>query len=69
MEPGSAVNWLIVGAAGGAGAGARTGAGGGGGGGGAVFFLQPAANNASRTPIQITLIFFLFNMNSFRDAQ
>jgi len=64
MEVGSAVNWATVGALGaGAGGGTTTGAGGGGGGGGGAFFLQPAANIASESAIQMTPIFRLLNMN------
>jgi hypothetical protein len=37
--------------------------GGGGGGGGGVFFLQPAADNASIATIQVTNKFRLHNMN------
>ncbi|SPF34497.1 hypothetical protein SBA4_150014 [Candidatus Sulfopaludibacter sp. SbA4] len=47
----------------GAGGGTTTGAGGGGGGGGGAFFLQPAANIASESAIQMTPIFRLLNMN------
>jgi len=66
MELGSAVNWLIVTADGALGGGAVTAGGGGGGGaGGGVFFLHPAANKASRIPIQITLICLFLNLNSF----
>jgi len=64
MEVGSAVNWDTVGARGGTGLGASgAGAGGGGGGGGGAFFLQPAANIASESAIQMTPIFRLLNMN------
>ncbi|HWC00720.1 MAG TPA: hypothetical protein VG672_28635 [Bryobacteraceae bacterium] len=60
IELGSALNCTIVGFAGGAGFSAG---GGGGGGGGGTFFLQPAANNAKRIPIQMTLICRFLNMN------
>ena len=39
------------------------GGGGGGGGGGATFFLHPAANIASASAIQRTVIFRVLNMN------
>jgi hypothetical protein len=63
MEVGSAVNCLTVGALGGGGGGGVGVTGGGGGGGGGAFFLQPAANIASESVIQMTPIFRLLNMN------
>src|SRR5215475_13400209 len=63
IDVGSALNCDTVGAAGGGGAGAGAGAGGGGGGGGGAFFLQPAANIASESAIQMTVNFRLLNMN------
>src|ERR1022692_3798162 len=67
IEVGSAVNWATTGAlpvrAGGSGVRSTTGAGGGGGGGGGAFFLQPAANIASTSAIEMTVIFRCLNMN------
>ena len=64
MVVGSALNWATTGAlAGGGGLGCSTCGGGGGGGAGGAFFLHPAANIASESAIQMTVIFRLLNMN------
>jgi hypothetical protein len=67
MEAGSAENWAITGALDVVGVGLASSVvcwrGGGGGGGGGAFFLQPAANIASDSAIQTTVIFRLSNMN------
>src|SRR5436305_1808744 len=64
MEVGSAVNWTTVGAAGvGAGGGGVATGAGAAGGGIATFFLQPAANIASRRASPMTVNFRLLNMN------
>ncbi len=64
IEVGSAVNCEMVGGLGAGGFVVSTGWGGGGGGGGGAFFLQPAANIASASVIQMTVIFRLLNMNN-----
>jgi hypothetical protein len=62
IELGSALNCTISGLAGGSTFGSTL-AGAGGGGGAGTFFLHPAANNARRIPIQMTLKCRFLNMN------
>jgi hypothetical protein len=63
IDAGSAVNWVICGAAGAGGGVTGAGAGGGGGGGGGTFFLQPAPTSANASAIPMTVNFHLLNMN------
>src|SRR5690348_3229152 len=62
IEPGSALNCSMAGAAG-AGAGGGGATGGGGGGGGGTFFLQLAANTARVTASAMALNFRVLNIN------
>jgi hypothetical protein len=63
IDEGSAVNAVMLGAAGGGGGAGCSFTGIGGGGGGGAFFLQPAANIANVRQMPMLLILRLFNMN------